>query len=1314
MLGPTITGALLHSAESSLRPLDREVAIGDDQPPLMSPASFATSFDAGQLPPVLAEHARDIDERIGSGDRLKAMFDFFETLLRFSAGLALGELRRQRIEVPDDLAWMLLSELAQPSMDTWYQLARKAAKLLPPHGPLCELAAELASIQSITNQVRTRRNASSHGVVGDAWKAECCEELRDSIQAAVRKLSWLPRVSLQWNGDSSSVCAELAGNAIPMYPFLVVMPARGVLIKGTAPAGPTTTTLGVLKKVHKDWDALEVYTVDAGATAVTAEQVKLKQRPELAELRDWCRFNERDSIGGRLPSFDGALNNLPELRGREFDRDRVIDAVDTHRVVWVSGPAGIGKTLLAAHCADRLRKLGWRVIYWRFGRGDPRNHRRPFLKYLEEQLRRHYGDEHERGRELRLGDDPQAWIPFITRLLVAPVTPISSTVVVLDGLDECDDDALVEIPFQFDAPELRWLCTGRPTNRLEQTFRADRCHRPFDTGLGRLGPKAVEEWLATELPNLAHRAVDIAVASEGIPQYVRLFIDEIAQGWTPSTLLPRGLPAFLREAIDRAGSRSPEVADIFLKVLIAAALSVGPVDRGWIQEILRRMGALAGEPNDDADAALVEQALRDASSLLAGDRTAEGISYRVAHASLADLLTSERAYRGPLASYKRAVLDLVRTPLAANARVQTLARDVGLRQLLRLDLTAEAAALLVDYQWVRLRLFDDGVAASGDRESSIRQLIEDFDAVQSRISDDELATIRRLLAAEWMAIVDDGEQALFQAVANGDAGPSWRRRAQAWAIENGWRKPWLQRVAVAGQSLRRHMLADIAVESAVDSMLFEPDGVHLIVAHKDGDATRWHVPSARCVATLAGVRGRLLAFDGSGEFATHQDRTGEVVSWRPIDGGGYQRGTAHSVGGKLHGAWIGQDGSLLVAAQDVARALLLRVRDGEVIAEHTIEGNARLAFLSATTCLVGSGGGYLSAVSSQGSVPFNVPAFVVDGKREAFVGCPLFHNAVEVRNLTTLELLAEVPAPALLAMRCAGPAGDVVVLDGPDGTLLIDVERRAAKLVRDLHRGPGPVALDQTGARLAVTGLGSVQIWDARALLAIDSASVSDDSWPVLRIAIAAGSERVACLRQNGDLEWFDFSSGRSLGVRHISPSVDQDRSARSRDGRRIAVALSDYCGVLVIDAAGSEYCMADDLFTANEIERLDLGTDGTVLRVSMKDGRDLAFDVASRNAIAEWDERDLGRHFSMEDPRHHESADHPSDRRARVDDWAFPAKLGVGDSFPVFGTASWWATGPVSAVGVAQDGRLAVATRDGAVTFLRYRIGVPFEPRTV
>jgi hypothetical protein len=175
-----------------------------------------------------------------------------------------------------------------------------------------------------------------------------------------------------------------------------------------------------------------------------------------------------------------------------------------------------------------------------------------------------------------------------------------------------------------------------------------------------------------------------------------------------------------------------------------------------------------------------------------------------------------------------------------------------------------------------------------------------------------------------------------------------------------------------------------------------------------------------------------------------------------------------------------------------------------------------------------------------------------------------------------------------------------------------------------------------------------------------------------MRIAMAAGSDRVACLRQNGDLEWFEFSSGRSLGAKHISPHVDQDRSARSRDGRRIAVALGDYGGVRIIDAAGDEKWVASELFTADEVELLDLGTEGNVLRISMRDGRDLAFDVASGQAVDQWQERDLGRHFSMEDPRHHENADHLRDRCARVEDWAFPASLKFGDSFPVFGTAKW------------------------------------------
>lgn len=121
-----------------------------------------------------------------------------------------------------------------------------------------------------------------------------------------------------------------------------------------------------------------------------------------------------------------------------------------HRMMWLSGPAGAGKSAITQTVAERCKKHGIHTANFFFFRGDwTRNHAQPLVATLVYQLRGYYHTLDELLAECLMAT------PLIceasideqfTQLISSPIHMVQQSpsiqrpiILIIDGLDECED-----------------------------------------------------------------------------------------------------------------------------------------------------------------------------------------------------------------------------------------------------------------------------------------------------------------------------------------------------------------------------------------------------------------------------------------------------------------------------------------------------------------------------------------------------------------------------------------------------------------------------------------------------------------------------------------------------------------------------------------------------------------------------------------------------------------------------------------------------------------------------------------------------------
>jgi len=463
----------------------------------------------------------------------------------------------------------------------------------------------------------------------------------------------------------------------------------------------------------------------------------------------------RSSAGTAVPEDfrDEISADAERLIGR-FAELAVLKAVlkePQNAPLWVTGPGGMGKTLLMARVAQDLSNAPPKrlfVIAYRFKAGDSRCSRVGFLRLATREIRAWLKSLNVPLSEMALNeglagleDDFESLLRAVSRLETRQDRDqqIPRLLIILDGLDELIryDADFPDLIFRHRVRNVIWLCAGRPDGALPQVFSPERCRHVFAQGLPKMSAADVRAMLVEacesmkydlvvrdfEQGGFVHNAFVNAVVrqADGLPLYVRFVTEELNRGdltFRDEGRLPAGLAAYYEAMLQRVGIS--DLQEILTALIVTICHAEGPLTPSGMEELFVWRGLLAdgalGRP-------LLDRAILAAQAVLRPAPTANGaIGYIPYHDTFrAHVRLSEQT--GNAAARTRR--DLARAAIAwrefaADGDARRYLQRHGLSHLLAEGLVGEAVHFV---NALKQHPEDASILALADRQLMERNLL---------------------------------------------------------------------------------------------------------------------------------------------------------------------------------------------------------------------------------------------------------------------------------------------------------------------------------------------------------------------------------------------------------------------------------------------------------------------------------------------------------------------------------------------------------------------------------------------------------------
>jgi len=869
----------------------------------------ASRLDIAELPSVLAiplaEYRAERDPLL----RLWHICDVAEMTLRTLAALAIADWEAANDgSLPDKLRAEVASRIEQPTVGKWRGMLLALTRKPPPSSrvpalygfvadsldPLLRGTEEPATTQGSVLELRNR--LAHGGGMSRALAARLCESHAPRFDATVSALAWLQQVLFvaphARGGEGGRLCGsttELAtldpvarpalerARAIAPHPEAVVALCDGEPLllwplvqygvpqgaearsPATDPAPQVYSRRGEVRVLFTPLGSRELAVAESGKRAIAA----LRERFTRAQSR-----RERWQVGG----FERELSrDANRVVGRRVELDRLLGAADrSSGALWVTGPAGIGKSYLMARLAVDLDERAGQdrlVLPYRFKIGDARCSRERFLELAVERLVAWTGAEPSGGRG--------SLLRRLTELL-ADLGEARGVVFVLDGLDEVaaiDPTFAEEVPIALRERAL-WICSGRPERGLAEAFAPDRAEPVFPGGLPGMGRDDTRAMLLEKIGPLSKRllAADrdsgdeavnpfierVLANAGGLPIYVAYVIGDVLSGrlrdFDDSAVLPPSLEAYHAELL--RGLAVGSVHQVLTPML--ATLALGREALGV--DVLHALLCRRGSTTDDTDGrAVVERALAAAASMLRRVSSTDGSgepgedAYVLFHLSLRDHLLDARETRVAVATARRALADAALGYAAFDGRGEASAGYLfrcGIAHLIDAGQADEAAKLLASIDYAMARLEQLGPAGAAD-------LTADLSAVARAASAPAAAALapwRAFFGRRAHLVERGGAVALLQAaIADARTSPI-TEAAEAWVAAGRARRygAWLRRLDRPESSGPEQCARTFEGHaSRVTSVALHPDGRRAISAAGDATLKLWDLETGACLRTLA-------------------------------------------------------------------------------------------------------------------------------------------------------------------------------------------------------------------------------------------------------------------------------------------------------------------------------------------------------------------------------------------------------------------------------------------------------------------------------
>lgn len=853
-------------------------------------------LDLSRLPSVLAIPIAEYQAERDPLLRLWHLCDSVELTLRTMVALSVGDwLRVSGNQLPEVLRADLSSRIEQPTLGKWRGMALALTKRVP-HGTLLEplypyVRTQLDPVLSggeagatIETSLIELRNRLAHGGGMSRGVAERLLGIHaDGIDQVFGQLDWLYDVAL-WAGPGQmvgpttgvrraqtpermaqaaaaamvarrpeAVAAVVGDNALTLWPFI----QYGV---PTATSSQSSVATRPVPLMYARRGEVRLLLTPLGSEEVALAEAREAALPELQAL---VHREVKVKVTWEVTGFESEWRrDANHVVGRRDELAALRDAIDAERTgaLWVTGPAGIGKSFLSAKLitdllaiddSDRL------ILPFRFKVGDPRCSRDRFLRFAVERLTRWLGApkaKPNRSQHKQLSS------------LLADLAPDQKVVVVLDGLDEI---AAVDRAFAEEVPlalsdRAMWVCAGRPEKVLTDVMTPDACTHVFPEGLPGLTPADARAMLLDKIGPLSKRLLEhdvdegegvvnpfvdrVVENAAGLPIYVAYVIGDVLSGRLRALdgdeRLPPSLGAYHAELLRRAPVGS--MHQILTPLVVTLAVAREALTADVLHAILVRRTLVT---DDAAGRELVGQALAAASSMIRRVPGEHDDGFALFHLSLREHICTTPTATIAVATARDAIANAVMQFAEGREDAATdYLYHQGIAHLIAADRAGDGARLLSTFDYLMARVDHAG-------DGRLTDLLADLVAVERALADEssgEFDAWSRFVHSRAHLLERGGSIALLQAaIAEADTSPI-TVAAEAYVSAGKASGAWVRRVDRPASVIVNPCVRTLEGHAAgVRDVIVHPDGRRAISAGADATLRVWDLETGECLRLLA-------------------------------------------------------------------------------------------------------------------------------------------------------------------------------------------------------------------------------------------------------------------------------------------------------------------------------------------------------------------------------------------------------------------------------------------------------------------------------
>ncbi|WP_443644490.1 tetratricopeptide repeat protein [Candidatus Levibacter sp. Uisw_134_01] len=706
------------------------------------------------LPQVIAIPLHEYAEEDHPGMKLWAACDAIELLLKFLVIIGAAD-RRQHGELDDKLLKDLWGKIEMPTLGAWLSMAISLAQtkskqtlMLPEidkyvnetlktllYGPDNPGTADTSFLKL--------RNRLAHG--GGLTRKEA-ERLigiwQEPFEKTIEALSWLSDINIvglddnvpmelkgtshnltaaptldvsRFEGDSDGVWLVRDKNTLSLWPMALFGYPSVSNAKGNVDTGDVNSTQIYVRK-----DVVQLQFTPLGAEGFSHSEAGVSAVEAFQSLFSLKRANQKASEKAfKIQDFGREVQkDANQMVGRLEEQEHIENSFKDieQGIVWITGPAGIGKSFLVARLAQDLidnntddNKI---ILPYRFKSGDDaRCNRDAFASFAIERLVAMGAliDNVKVDEKGKAEDRLKSCLDYLNK--------DKKVIFVLDGLDELlsrDATFAEEIPLGLDSMRITWVCSGRPEPELKKAFSNSRVINPYPDGLPAMQTQDIRSMLLERIglfrnkllagdkekgDEVVNPFIDlVAKRAEGLPLFVNYVTQDVQQGNYPldgTANLPKGLTAYHEKLI--AGLGVGALQALLTPLVATLAMANEPLAE---QEIIAFLRLREEIPDGEAGDKLVAKGLAAIASMLRRAPDPEGEDgFMLHHLSLREHILTTDTMSHHVEKSRKAFAKAAMSPDDEETISNYLYRT-GIDHLLSNDQVDDARAKLLDIDYL--------------------------------------------------------------------------------------------------------------------------------------------------------------------------------------------------------------------------------------------------------------------------------------------------------------------------------------------------------------------------------------------------------------------------------------------------------------------------------------------------------------------------------------------------------------------------------------------------------------------------------------